>query len=338
MAVCYSTQLILLLILLNICVGLGKHGAKSKFLIISAPRDGKVAYYRIPSGSSSRAWSEGKPHNLITSGLIHPQGIAVKKDKLYVADPDSRKILSYSLISQGGHLVATNSQVAMDDVEARWVAVDGKGNLYATDEPENRILKVSAKKLASGNPLPEVIYDGASLSSVSNPGGIVADNFHTYWVNKAIGTQAGSLIQAAAASPPSSFLQSVRSLSKNTDKSYGVCMALDNIYYTQPESTVTAVKKDGSTVSTVSAHFHNPRGCTWDGDGTVYVADRGAGAIFSFPGNMKELAPSLIQKKVDFEDAFGVAVFSAARAWSAVGALVLTAVVSIAHLSFATAS
>ena len=48
-----------------------------------------------------------------------------------------------------------------------------------------------------------------------------------------------------------------------------------------------------------------PRGCAWDGDGTVYVADRGANAVFSFAGNMPTLDTALLQKAVDFGDAFG---------------------------------
>jgi len=108
----------------------------------------------------------------------------------------------------------------------------------------------------------------------------------------------------------SNLATSVQTLSRNADKSYGVCLALNNVFYTQPQTTVYGVKKTGGPVTSVTNRLVNPRGCAWDGDGTVYVADRGANAVFSFPGNMPELSMVEVSKAVDFDDAFGVAVYS----------------------------
>ena len=49
-------------------------------------------------------------------------------------------------------------------------------------------------------------------------------------------------------------------LSKNTDKSYGVCLAMHNIFYTQPESTIYGVKKTGGEPHAISDRLQNPRG------------------------------------------------------------------------------
>jgi len=293
-----------------------KSSEPRRFLIASAPREGKVAYKKI--GSSGFLGTEPM-QSLVSVGLVHPQGLAIdqRTSKLLIADPDSKQILAYKLSSNGDTLTAVLDQPVMRLVEARWVAVDGLGNIYATDEPSNRILKISAAQVDQGDTTPTVLYDGMSLSQVSGPGGIAVDNFNTYWVNKQIGTQAGSLIKGSTVPRPTSLLAAretpaLETLAWNTDKSYGICAALDNVYYTQPEGAIFAVKKTGSKdVHMVTDKLTMPRGCAWDGGGTVYVADRAANAVFSFPGNMVNLDTALIQKAVDFEDAFGVAVFSA---------------------------
>lgn len=185
----------------------------SKWLIVSAPREGRVAYKKIGPGGFLGA----EPmQTLISTGLVHPQGLAVdqRKGRLLIADPDTKQILAYKLSSRGNTLSAVEDEAAMKNVEARWVAVDGLGNVYATDEPSNRILKVAAIEMAKGNATPTVLYDGMSLTQVSGPGGIAVDNFYTYWVNKLIGTQAGSLIKGSTAPEPTSLLSSVQTLAK----------------------------------------------------------------------------------------------------------------------------
>ena len=46
----------------------------------------------------------------------------------------------------------------------------------------------------------------------------------------------------------------------------------------------------------ISDRLLGPRGCSWDGDATVYIADKAAGALYSFPGNMHNLAPAKLTK------------------------------------------
>lgn len=287
-----------------------------KFLIVSAPRDGKIAYMRVQRGGnllSATKALEDKTKALISSGLVHPQGLAVDqlRKALLVADPDAQKIYSYPLTSKMGELSAGAQTVLASGVEARWVAVDGVGNIFFTDEPRNQILKIAGAQVAKGNATPSVVYDGTSSSEVSSPGGLATDGFHAYWVNKQLGSQVGSVVRASET--PKVELPSLVTLAKNSDKSYGLCLALNNVYYTQPESVIFAVKKTGGNIQKISDRFTNPRGCAWDGDSTVYVADRGANAVYSFSGNMRELSAVQLTKTVDFEDAFGVAVFSAAR-------------------------
>lgn len=282
------------------------------FLVISAPRTSKISWVRLPEdGPSPDAM---RPRTLIDAGLQHPQGIAVdqKRKRLFVADPDVQKIYSYQLVVDGDTLSTDGAQtVISSNVESRWVAVDGNGNLFFSDEPENKILKVSAEKLAQGAPSTEVVYSGNSLTQVNQPGGVAVDNLHVYWTNKHFGTQAGSVIRGAeypegGIRGSGSGAASISVLARNAVKSYGICIALGNVYYTDSERFLYGVKKSGGEAAEVSSSLNHPRGCTWDGDGTVYVADR-AGAVYSFAGNMGTISRAEVQKAFDHEDAFGLA-------------------------------
>lgn len=298
--------------------------APRKFLIVSAPRTSRVSYVRIPRPGDT---STPTVNTLIGVGLTHPQGLAVdqRRKKLYVADPDSYKIYAYDLHDGGDSLSVTGQTVVAENTEARWVALDGTGNIYFTDEPSNKILKMPVSQVDAGNSTPMVLYESTSLAQVNAPGGIAVDSFYTYWTNKHIGSQVGSIVKGLDTPSETNLASNVQVLSRNTDKSYGVCVALNNVFYTQPESTIYGVKKTGSTPRVVSNRLVNPRGCAYDGDGTVYVADRGANAIYSFAGNMQDLSAALLSKTVDYEDAFGLTVFSKA-AWTRTNFFLLASV------------
>lgn len=276
-----------------------------KFLLVSAPRFAKVSFYKLPDKTA---------YPLIDSGLRSPQGLAVdhKTKTLYVADPDVRKVFGYKLGFLNGNLRTEGEpKVVAQNVEARWVAVDGEGNVFFSDELTNVIMKVSSVDIAAGVAKPQVIYDGATVTEVNRPGGVAVDNFHIFWSNKAVGTQVGSIVKGME-EPSSTPEQSVTQIAKNSNKVYGVCLTQNNVYYTDTQKFLFAVKKSGGAAATVSDRLIGPRGCTWDGDATVFVADKAAGSIYSFPGNMHNLAPAQLTKFADFDDAFGLAVIESA--------------------------
>ena len=88
-------------------------------------------------------------------------------------------------------------------------------------------------------------------------------------------------------------------------------MSQNNVFYTNTQTFLYGVKKSGGAIATVSDKLLGPRGCAWDGDGTIYVADKTAKAIYSFAGNMHVLAPAQLTKAYEYDDAFGLAVIQA---------------------------
>lgn len=281
----------------------------AKFLIVSRPSSGQISYMKVTNGLSRSG--DGKMKVLIDKGLMHPQGIAVdqRRGLLIVADPEAGKVYSYELVANLDRLTVGSQSTLAAGVEARWVAVDDAGDALLSSEPNSQILRMSKLRSMRGQTDPKVIYDGSQFS-ISAPGGLAVDNFHTFWTNKKSGEQVGSVVQAPTAPGTDPSQGRAVVLTKSSDKSYGLCLALDNVYYTQPSSTILGVKKGGSLPVTVSDRLKNPRGCAWDGEGTVYVADRGANAVYSFAGIMQELGAAQLTKTVDVDDAFGVAVYS----------------------------
>jgi hypothetical protein len=291
----------------------------SRYLFASSSRTGKVVYVHLPARSpiTGPGAPEHVVHTLIDSGLKAPMGLASdqQRGRLFVADPEAKKILSYKILfSAGKAVVDGEASVAANDVEARWVACDGIGNLFVSDEARNYIMKIPAdgsfRRDSLTSSSASVVYSGNVLTQVSAPGGVAVDNFHIFWSNKAVGTTAGSVVKGFETPPSTNAAESVLVLANNADKVYGVCLAKDNVFYTNHERYIYGVKKGGGTELTISDKFQEPRGCSWDGDGTVFVADRGANLIAAFAGNMQKLAPARVGKVIDLEGAFGVAVLS----------------------------
>jgi len=154
-------------------------------------------------------------------------------------------------------------------------------------------------------------------TQVSFPGGIAVDNFQVFWTNKQQGSQHGTLLKGLESPIPSgSNGSSVSVLSRVSESAYGVCLAMDNVFYTGHDKYVYGLKKGKATpVSQITSMLGSPRGCIWDGDGTVYVADRTKKAIYSFSGgSMQTLQEAPMAKAADYKDPFGLAVFSASSA------------------------
>jgi hypothetical protein len=267
---------------------------------------------------------------LVTHGLKKPQGIAVDAARtwLYVADEEASAVFRFNLLFVDGKMLVDGRQIfAARNVESRWVAADGVGNIFFTDETTNLIWTVPQDVLAREESKPEVLYAGSDIEckgeglnsdgfvprecqvipGVSAPGGIAADNFNVFWTNKADGFTMGSVVKGSENPPETNIGSSVMRISITSAKVYGVCPTAKYIYYTEDRTMVYAVGKDGGTAAVVTDKLQSPRGCVWDGDGTIYVADRGTNAIYSLPANPRKLRSMRVLKSADVDDAFGLA-------------------------------
>mmetsp|Transcript_15899 Transcript_15899/g.45291 ORF Transcript_15899/g.45291 Transcript_15899/m.45291 type:complete len:343 (+) Transcript_15899:135-1163(+) len=305
----------------------GGYVPPTKYLIVSNARNGSIGYVPL-----SRAGNYTEARVLIDKDLIHPQGIAVdhKRQLLLVADSELKKVVSYGLIlHEDGSLGVDEQTPLAEDIETRWVAVDGQGNVYMTDEQNGKIMRISARQVLDGDTTPTSLFSdrgNGDDGAISAPGGIATDNFHVYWTNKQEGQSLGTVVKALAGPLNSTGIAlQPRIIAKNLPKAYGVCMALDSIYFTDTDHNVFAVKASGGEPMKVSSRLANPRGCAWDGEDTVFIADRSADAVFSLKGPSMSLAEGRLEKAVNYEGAFGVAIFSSA--WrSAAGGSWLVAV------------
>lgn len=263
---------------------------------------------------------------LIGTGLQYPQGLAMDsyRNYLYVADPGLQKLVRYPITTgRGDALYAGAQEVVAQFVEVRAVSVDGFGNVYFTEEPTQNIWRVTWDSMVAGTMVPESVYNASTLSSVSAPGGIAVDNFFIYWVNKASGTSAGTLVRGHH-KPPSAGMNitaTTNVLASNSAKCYGVCIARGNIFYTDDQSSLYGIQRSATARHdpvVVTTGLQEPRGCAYDGTGTVYVADKAQNAVFQFPGNMLQPFSFAPQKAIDLQGAFGVAIHTVALGWKSV--------------------
>jgi len=316
--------------------------ANKRYVIVSSPADAQVLYWQAPSytdedeaaavadATNSAGLNDPSvtPQTLIT-GLQAPVGLAIDQPRhgLYVADPEAMKIYRYVVTPTATGLEVGDAEEVVSNFASRWVATDAVGTLFFSDEQNNVIYKVPASQLVdpqklsfmtqnsavgsykSGIATPERLYDGASVASVSSPGGVAVDNFRVFWTNKGFGTQVGSIVQGYE-TPSAANPTSTTPIALNAIKVYGVCLSSSNVYFSDGDKKfLYGVKKVGGAIATISEKMKGPRGCAWDGDGTVYVADETGNKVWSFPANMKSLSPQKLDSAFTVQGPSGIAVF-----------------------------
>jgi len=311
----------------------------TEFIFVSQPGEHSVSVTEV-NALTRKVMRESRP--FITAGLHEPTGLAVdhKRQRLYVADPKSHKVFMYKLYFGVNGLAVRQDQqfVAVRDVTPRWIAVDEKGTLFCTDEGRSFIAEVSAKELADlgredvkydqVRPTWHKLYSGDQDEAVDHPGGIAVDGTSIFWGNRKRGHPHGSLLQASE-DPEEKLARGVpemiKALSSNMDKVYGVCNSPTMVFYTGGARQVYGAKPGSfqarASETVLLNDFAQPRGCVWDGDGTVYLADKGADAVWSFPSSMHNTGLVQATKAFSVTDPYGVAVFRPSFSVDAVGFL-----------------
>eukprot|EP00392_Amoebophrya_sp_AT5.2_P005724 g5734.t1 len=269
----------------------------------------------VPSGGNALFKPLDAPHGMC---------VDVPRNRLFVTDPGatSRKIFYYELEVANGDQLSLKSgagKTAALEVAAKWCAVDHVGNLYFTtsDAATNlfKLHKVPASALTgdgvSSAAAAEVLYSNADTPELSAPAGIVSDNYHLYWANEVLGRTKGSIGRA----PVGNFHAGANlQLAANSDSVRGVCQVGSHIYFTEQAQNLHAVhKQNGGVITEIATTLVQPRGCAWDGGGSLYIADRQANAVYEVPVSLPDPIPApAVTKIMSLEDVFDVGVFEPA--------------------------
>lgn len=297
-------------------------GESKKFLIVSSSHTHSIAYTLIPNNAPEMmTLRELIPAN---EGLTFPQGMAVDAWRrfLYVADPTLGKLIGYKLAVSGDDLHVYDKFTVAENVEVRWVAVDGIGNVWFTEEAHHRVMMLSAEALDGGSTEASVVYDGSATVAVDAPSGITADNYLVYWINKLNGAKNGNVVMGIN-SPGGGKTQA---LAYGDSKCYGIAMAGTNVYYTDEKSDLFGIPRVGGVEPTkVSSDFEEARGMAFDGMESMYVADKKKNAVYVFPANQPILREGLAMQKVaDMQGAYGLVVYTVSQ-YAQAGSMPLSA-------------
>mmetsp|Transcript_93756 Transcript_93756/g.264730 ORF Transcript_93756/g.264730 Transcript_93756/m.264730 type:complete len:426 (-) Transcript_93756:61-1338(-) len=242
-------------------------------------------------------------------GLRSPQGLALHQGPdgvvLYVSDVEAGNIYAYEIAGGGDERALTEAasapkgstdggpgaglqvgaqRLVCDGIDggAQWLTVDGQGNLFYTAQ-DGSVGMIKASDISSGNgdpSTPVTLFASANSETVSSPAGVATDGLHLYWANQRGGGSAGTLVKALE---QPDLQQQPRVIAANGAGAVGVCIARDTIFYTSDSQSLFAVKAAGGAIAEVSRSFHEPRGCAYDGENTLFVVDSAEDMVFSLP-------------------------------------------------------
>lgn len=307
----------------------------SRFLLISSPRQRNIYYAQLPfirelakprkdrrpvmastliNGENSKCTILCDENS--NKGLVQPQGLALHQSNgystLYVSDFDSEvdesNIYSYSVsvseVAVGALTVGEQRRVIRSvPGQVGWLAVDSFGNLFFSASKAGQIEMVTKANLTDGGEVNSTVLYGPAGTppQVKGPAGLAADNFYVYWANKDGDASSGTVVRAperaeALESFPPAPLASSSDLYEALAQN--VCLARDNLFFTGETKSLFATKTGGGTMAEISHDFNAPRGCAYDLESSLYVADELESGVFSLPANMGTLRPVKSKWKV----------------------------------------
>lgn len=304
----HGWHLRLCMLLLFICrlgpaTGIVTGGWGTTFIVASFPEFKQVNY----ATTQEPIW---RP--LIAAGLLFPDTLCIDADnkRLYVADQSAGMVYWYQISTPGGRLVTDGQQhVAVRNVLARGLAVDNMGNLYVAGRslaepplvPVDAIFKLNsisiATALSSGIEVPPTLIwtrnntkIGGESPQIYQPSGLAITPFNIFWGNAVRGQGTGTLVKAPLQPSPTSTQGSLSPLADNDDAVTSVVLTPRDVFfcakggvYGVPQTKIGADCGEGSSLCPLVAKTPGATAMAWDGDGTIFVADRAQGKVMSFP-------------------------------------------------------
>eukprot|EP00929_Paragymnodinium_shiwhaense_P059420 TRINITY_DN29762_c0_g1_i1.p1 TRINITY_DN29762_c0_g1~~TRINITY_DN29762_c0_g1_i1.p1 ORF type:complete len:401 (-),score=63.76 TRINITY_DN29762_c0_g1_i1:184-1386(-) len=271
-------------------------------------------------------------------GLKSPTGLALYQRldaaTLFIADAEAKNIYAYEISGGatdfeeppsefwGGPprpygpgdelMVGRQRRVAQGIDGLQGLAVDSEGNLFYAVSG-GQINKIAAANIpATGHAkeadASEALYSTDDSELVSTPIALAADGYHLYWANQAGGQIPGSVVTATEQLPGQKAVEP-RILAANGNGAFGVCLGRGNIFYSAETAAMFAVKTSGGAIAQVNGEFGQPRGCVFDSESTLYVADTAQNAIYSMPAVSNLRAVRTIKRVINVTAPDQVSIF-----------------------------
>jgi hypothetical protein len=293
----------------------------TNYLVASFPELRCVMYVRLPD----LVW---RP--LIVADIMSPKSLAIDEDRgrLYLADTALAKIVWYQLITLPDKTLISDGRqhIAVQAMAVRNLALDLSGNLWfsgkscptppipSTDAIWKQSLMTIDQSALSGTPI-DAIPQWTNAATKSSVSPLVLDAFNIFYGNDVEGKSKGSVVKASQSVPASDPASGLSPMSDNSDTTYSVAVTPTALFYGADDAIygVLKTKNGGSCGATgdlckvVTDQVKKPTSMLWDGDGTIYVADNGNGAIYSFASG--SVSPHALDKIIDAGEVWGLAVF-----------------------------
>jgi hypothetical protein len=215
---------------------------------------------------------------------------------------------------------AADSTDGTDAAAGQAAAADGVAAEQTTEETDQLVTQNAVQ-----------LYNGLGQAPISKPQGLAVDGFSVYWANGQDGQAQGVLIKGLEDPPDEDRDMLLTRLATNINEAEGVCLTGSRVFFTAKERAIYSMRSNGGTIKLVSDRLSEPRGCVYDGDGTIYVADKLEGKVFSFAGASPSLGGRQLTPSLDIVDAYGLAIFTAGAGRSHCALAVLIAVAFAFH-------
>jgi hypothetical protein len=293
-----------------------------KYMIASFPELRMIQYVILPD----YVW---RP--LQNTGLSNPEYIVVdqERNRLYIADTVLLKIVWYQMLTLADKKLISDGRqhVAVGSIKARSLALDLDGNLWfagestplpptpSTNAVWKQPLLAIQQATTSGLPAdPTPVWTRDQTQSTVSP--IVLDAFNIFYGNDQAGTSQGTIVKASKEAPLTDPGSSLTRMADNFDTVYSLVVTpnavfygVDGAIYGLPKTKVdSSCGATGDLCQEVTTAVTKPTSMVWNGEGTVYVADNNAGAVYTFASG--SVSPHALDKLIDASGVFSLAVYN----------------------------